>query len=283
MNDANSLFPQCLCPPVRSECSRSYNGVAQAVRSNNAASRSLPDGLRRAAVSFDSFGATGCSPYHYKVRQLPGHWVLACVLRVLFCGGCADEEAGITTDMHEDFVHDHKHQHTSDDDHEHDHEDGFKGAHAHDHSHGHRHGEPLHGGRIVSIGHTHHKEGITHFHAEVIPLTDHSIRFHLLTESASGESQDFPIKATEIPGLISIKGSEAGSTDCTFTSTGTADTASEFALEIPESLREGDAFTVLIPKVTLNGNRQNISFSITRKQAENTDAATDSPPESSNE
>lgn len=283
MNHAHSQFPQSLCTQVRSQCFRLCSGTAQAFRSNNAASRNLPDGLGRAAMSFDNSGATGCSPGHYKVRPLPGHWVLSCVLTVMFCGGCADDEAGITTDMHEDFDHDHKHQHTGDDDHEHHHKDGFQGSHAHGHSHSHRHGEPLHGGRIVSIGHTHHKDGATHFHAEVMPLTEDSIRFHLLTESDNGESKDFPIEATEIPGLISIKGSEAGSTDCTFAPTGTADTASEFAMEIPKFMREGDAFSVLIPKVTLDGNRQNFSFSITRKQAENTADPSDMPQESSDE
>ena len=198
--------------------------------------------------------------------------VLVCGLMVLFCGGCSEQDSNITTDMHEDFDHDHKHQHTGDDDHEHEHKDGFRGTHAHGHTHSHRHGEPLHGGRIVSIGHTHHKGGATHFHAEVMPLTGDSIRFHLLTESDSGESKDFPIKVTEIPGLISLKGKESASTDCMFTAVGTADTASEFTVEIPEFLREGDAYSVVIPKVKLDGNRQNFSFSVTRKKA---DGATD--------
>ena len=185
------------------------------------------------------------------------------VLPVLFCGGCSDSDSPIITEMHEDFDHKHKHQHTGDDDHEHEHKDGFKGAHAHGHSHSHRHGEPLHGGRIVSIGHTHHKDGATHFHAEVMPLIGDSIRFHLLTENDAGESEDFPIEATEIPGLISIKGREANPTEFPFVA---VEGGAEFCLEIPEHMRDGVAFSVVIPKVKLSGDRQNFSFSVTRQE-----------------
>lgn len=197
------------------------------------------------------------------------------MLIALVCGGCADEDSGITTDMHEDFDHKHKHQHTGDDDHEHDHKDGFKGSHAHGHSHSHRHGEPLHGGRIVSIGHTHHKDGATHFHAEVMPLTGNFIRFHVLTESSNGESKDFPVEDAEIPGLISKKGGEEGALECSFVATENGENGSEFVLEIPQPLRDENAFSVVVPKITLDGNRQNFSFSVTRKSPANTAESTD--------
>ena len=112
-------------------------------------------------------------------QVLPAWLVSAAIL----AAGCSDSAAPITTDMHEDFDHDHTHQHTDDDDHEHDHGDDFRGSHSHGHTHGHRHGQPLHGGRIVSIGHTHHKNGATHFHAEVMPIAGNSIRFHLFVEN----------------------------------------------------------------------------------------------------
>jgi len=207
----------------------------------------------------------------------------AVLLTALVSFGCADQNSAITTDMHVDFDHDHKHQHTGDDDHEHEHNDGFQGSHSHGHHHSHRHGQPLHGGRIVSIGHTHHKDGATHFHAEVIPLVDNSIRFHLLTESEDGKSKVYPIDVAEIPGLISIKGRESGGIDCSFVATGDVNGAAEFALEIPEEMREGEAFSVVIPKVKLGGNRQNFSFSISRKKTENKADAANSPQESSDE
>jgi hypothetical protein len=190
--------------------------------------------------------------------------VLPVILAALFCGGCAEQDSAITTDMHEDFDHDHKHQHTGDDDHEHDHEDGFRGEHTHGHSHGHRHGEPLHGGRIASIGHTHHKDGATHFHAEVMPLTDNTLRFHLLTETEDGKSADFPIEESEIVALVSIKGEEATASELTFKSAGDSDTASEFSAVLSEKHSEGTSFSVVIPKVRIGGQRQNFSFNVSR-------------------
>jgi len=181
--------------------------------------------------------------------------------------GCTDHDASITTDMHEDFDHEHKHQHTGEDNHEHEHKDDFRGSHSHGHGHNHRHGEPLHGGRIVSIGHAHHKDGATHFHAEVMPLADNTLRFHLLTETDDGKSSDFPIEAKEITALISIQGQEAASSECTFGAVGHGDEASEFSLVLADHLSDAEAFNVVIPKVTLGGQRQNFSFKANRPTA----------------
>ena len=185
---------------------------------------------------------------------------------LLIAAGCTESDPGITPEMHEDFAHDHKHQHGGDHDHEHEHGDGFTGTHSHSHSHSHRHGEPLHGGRIVSIGHTHHKDGATHFHAEVMPLVDNVIRFHLLTESDAGESVDYTIEDKEIPALVSVKDKESVSEEASFTPATEGDESSEFMLSLPESLAEGEAFSVVIPKVTLGGQRQNFSFSAYREK-----------------
>ncbi|MDG1896030.1 MAG: hypothetical protein P8J37_14090 [Fuerstiella sp.] len=220
---------------------------------------------------------------HSRLSQTSISRGVAVLLTVTFGFGCADQDSAITTEMHEDFDHDHKHLHTGDDDHEHEHKDGFKGSHAHGHSHSHRHGEPLYGGRIVSIGHTHHKDGATHFHAEVMPLTDNTVRFHLLTESDDGNSKGYPVDDAEIPALISIKARESSATECSFVAIGDGNTSAEFALEIPESVHEGEAFSVVIPKVKLDGNRQNFSFSISRNKADNDAVAADSALESSDE
>ena len=188
-----------------------------------------------------------------------------------FCIGCSDEDTSVTPEMHTDFSHDHKHQHAGHDGHEHTHKDGFKGTHSHGHSHSHRHGEPLHGGRIVSIGHTHHKSGATHFHAEVMPLVDGVIRFHLLTESDDGKSKDYGITAKEIDALISISDKESGGHEVSFVAAGEGEKASEFTLTIPDGLSEGESFSVVIPKLTLGGHRQNFSFSVSRQKAKDTE------------
>ena len=194
--------------------------------------------------------------------------VLTLTLMLLFLAGCtepqSDSEPAVTTEMHEDFDHHHPHQHGTHHDHEHEHGDGFEGTHSHDHSHGHRHGSPLHGGRVVSIGHSHHKDGETHFHAEVMPVAGDSISFHILTEDESGESVDAPVEAKEITGLISVKGEESAGHEVTFQNTDDDGEASGFTATLPEKLVHGQAYSVVIPKVILAGQRQNFSFTASR-------------------
>ena len=130
------------------------------------------------------------------------------IISLVACAGCAESDRGVTPGMHTNVPHDRKHHHDGD----HDHSDGGTVPHPHHHSHG----QPLHGGRIVSIGHTHHKDGATHFHAEVMPLVDDVIRFYLLTESDDGESVDYSTQDKEIPALMSVKGKEFLSQEVSF-------------------------------------------------------------------
>lgn len=180
--------------------------------------------------------------------------------------GCtnSDSTPPVTTEMAEDFDHDHTHQHSDHADHEHHHDDKFQGEHSHGHSHSHRHGSPLHGGQIVSIGHTHHGKGATHFHAEVMPIEDDTIRFHLLTESEKGETIDLAIEQSEIPGIVSVWSAESVTVDCVFRGTSDGSKSSEFSLTIPERLAKGKTFSVVIPNLTVGGHRQNFSFTAKR-------------------
>ena len=203
---------------------------------------------------------------------------MAAMFGLPLLNGCSESgmpdatDIPITTDMHEDFDHDHAHKHSGNDDHEHDHEDGFSGSHAHGHQHGHRHGAPLHGGRIVSIGHTHHKDGAKHFHAEVMPLDGNEVRIHLLAELDDGTSEDFPIEETSIVALISAEGQEALTEEVEFTGS-ERDSTAEFVMSLPESLSDSDAFTVVIPKLMLGGQRQDFSFKINRTAKDENSAA----------
>lgn len=195
---------------------------------------------------------------------------LLCLM--LTFSGCADSDEPITTDMHEDFTHDHQHRHGDNEDHEHEHGNDFEGSHSHGHVHGHRHGKPLHGGRISSIGHTHHKDGATHFHVEIMPLTDNTIRFFLQTENEEGEAIDCAITESEIVALLSVKGQESSGMEMTFAAVAEGESA-EFALELPEDLAEQTAFSVVIPKIKLGGQRQNFSFKIEREVVKEIEAA----------
>lgn len=200
--------------------------------------------------------------------------VIVLSVSLLGSSGCSDGDEPVTTDMHEDFTHDHQHQHGAGDSHEHEHDDDFKGSHAHGHEHSHRHGKPLHGGRVLSVGHTHHQGGATHFHVELMPLTDDSIRFFLQTEDANGEAVDCCIEDREIEALISVRGMEAASREVCFTAVSDGENA-EFVLPLPEDLISGEKFSVIVPKLTLGGQRQNFSFKIAREKTGQTASQTD--------
>lgn len=200
------------------------------------------------------------------MRRIEGGFA-ACLLGLgLFLSGCDQSPSSVTTDMHADFGHDHRHQHGPGHDHEHDHEGGFQGGHSHSHTHGHRHGEPLHGGRIASIGHSHHATGETHFHAEVMPVVDRQITFHVLTENAEGKSEDYPVEATEIVAYVDRLDKESTrSLEVVFSAKG-EDGRSTFVAAVPESFLESKELSVVVPKIKLGGERLNFSF--TAQQAE---------------
>ena len=104
-----------------------------------------------------------------------------------------------------------------------------------------------------------------------MPLVDDVIRFHLLTESDDGKSKDYGITAKEIDALISISDKESGGHEVSFVAAGEGEKASEFTLTIPDGLSEGESFSVVIPKLTLGGHRQNFSFSVSRQKAKGTE------------
>lgn len=193
---------------------------------------------------------------------------MPCALLVagLSCLGCTDQEAGLVTDMHHDFDHEHEHHHSDHDGHEHSHEDGFHGSHSHEHTHGHRHDDPLYGGRIVSIGHTHHKGGATHFHAEVMPLLDDTVCMHVLTESADGGLKPCPVEVKEITALVSITGQESTASELTFVAGDDSQqaSASEFHLKLPSLIADANEYSIVVPKLRLGGHRQNFSFRVSR-------------------
>ena len=174
--------------------------------------------------------------------------------------GCEQRDASqITTDMHEDFEHDHEHVHGDGHDHDHHHADHTEGAHSHPHSHPHRHGEPLHGGRIVSIGHTHHRDEVTHYHAEVLPLLDGAVTLYLLTESPDGELIEFPVPAEEFAALIGAD-DIALARNVTFAPDGDDATTARFIAKLDPELIGGGPVTFVVPRITLDGNRLSFRF-----------------------
>lgn len=165
----------------------------------------------------------------------------------------------VTPDMSEDFSHNHEHSHGPEHDHGHSHHGDTNGSHQHEHSHAHRHGETPHDGRIVSIGHTHHKVGETYYHAEVLPITDGMLAFHVLIEDEDGELQEYSVEETEIFALVNESGASADlAIQITFIRDST--NKSQFTADIPASLADAERLTVVVPKIKLGKGRLNFKF-----------------------
>lgn len=182
----------------------------------------------------------------------PGSAVL--LLALICCAGCADQNAQPVADNSGDQAPDHS------------------GESHGDHSHQHGPVEPLYGGEIVAIGHTHHDNGVTHIHAEVMPLEGDIIRLHVLTDSADGELEPCPVDSKEMKALISVLGEASVIAESSLVVAGDDSAASEYSIEIPEDLVDKAGYSVVIPKIVVGGQRQNFSFRVQR-QAVEADAA----------
>lgn len=110
----------------------------------------------------------------------------------------------VTSDTRSDVLHAHKHFHDEHQSHEHDHSDGAAAGHTHKHSHQHRHPEPLFGGEIVAIGHNHHNDNATRYHAEVMPIVEGKLRIHFLVESEAGEFVLFPVDVDRFAASVTV-------------------------------------------------------------------------------
>lgn len=142
----------------------------------------------------------------------------------------------------------------------HDH-DGDEHHHDHDHAH-HHHGGP-HEGRLVEIGHTHHEhdDKVTFYFAEVMPIDDGTLTFHLVSE-AEGSGHEmivFPSEEEEITAIINGQGDDALSAFEVSLAAIKDKGASGFTAALPEALH-GKQLTVVVPKIVLGGERMDFSF-----------------------
>ncbi len=185
----------------------------------------------------------------------------------------------VVSDTQRDIGHEHQHIHGSGQVHEHDHPDGFEGAHSHEHEHGHRHGEPLHGGRIVEIKTVDERNLGTHFHAEVLPMLNGRLSFHLLTETSDGGFEDFPIEAQVIPAMASpVPGTQVGSNESArddshdtrdnlrpsleFLPQNEAGPSSEFTCSLPTELMSQPSIMIRIPELLVGGEGYTLLFQV---------------------
>ncbi|REJ83651.1 MAG: hypothetical protein DWQ34_22750 [Planctomycetota bacterium] len=173
---------------------------------------------------------------------------LAAVLLVAV--GCERQNSSrITTDTHEDVEHEHRHA------------DRTEEMHTHPHANPQRHREPLHGGRIVPIGHTHHDEDVTHYYAEVLPVHEGAITLYLLTESPDGELVEFPVPTAEFTALVA--GDDVAlAREVIFAPVGDDRTSARFVAAVDSDLIGRGTATFVVPKITLDGNRLSFSFPV---------------------
>ncbi|MBM82780.1 MAG: hypothetical protein CMJ78_19640 [Planctomycetaceae bacterium] len=183
---------------------------------------------------------------------------------VLGCSGCADTESSITTDMDADFTHQHKHQHDDQSAHEHHHK-SFSGHHKHAHDHGHRHGKPPHDGKIVSIGHSKQATKSPAFHAEILPILDNKVRFHLLIEESDGKFNNFSIDSPRLAAELGVE-KNSSPTRLFFTTIDETQQGSLFELDIPSSMKDVDTLFVKLPEVKLGDDMHSFEFTILRAQ-----------------
>ena len=166
--------------------------------------------------------------------------------------------------MDADFSHKHKHQHDKEAVHEHGHK-SFSGAHKHTHGHEHRHGQPPHDGMIVSIGHSKHTTESSAYHAEILPVTDNKLRFHLLIEESDGKFNDLSIKSTRLAAELRAE-EDASATRHFFTAIGNTQQTSAFELSIPSSMKDAETLFVKLPTVKFGDDIHSFEFTISRTQ-----------------
>ena len=163
-----------------------------------------------------------------------------------------------------DHGHHHDHDHDDHHSHDHDHDDHHGQTHDHDDHHGqthdHPHVHPTHGGQIVTIGHTHHGSSATHYHAEIMPLSDGKVSFHILTADAHGASQPVPVETEKIVAYAAPVDRDAGQASEIFFLATKNNDGSAWSATIPDSLKDGGRISIVVPKISLGGQRLNFSF-----------------------
>ncbi len=201
-----------------------------------------------------------------RVAAMRQVWMLGMKLLVIFAVGCDLNPSTPLADTSRDIVHHHGHQHDSGHGHGHDHRDGHTGAHSHGHQHGHRHGDSIRGGKIVSIGHSHHADEVTSFHAEVMPVVAGQISFHLLMGNSETGLQSLETEESEVLAYINRHDDPSlRAQEIVFRSSSGQRDSSTFSATIPDSLSDSRRFTVVVPKVTLGGKRTSFSFDAERR------------------
>lgn len=188
--------------------------------------------------------------------QAVGTWL---VLIVLFTG-CGPDDS----DSHHDDSHSHEHAH----------------------DHGHQHGEPILGGQMVEVGHTHNPDGLLFYFAEILPSQNDSIRFHLSVEDEAGTSKPAVSKEPDIMAYVTDEehqGEAAKEVYFKYLEESEEVSVPIFSASLPTEFEVGASFSVVIPKMTLGGERMSFSFKVKSRPAPDSGASSQSGAPSSEE
>ena len=162
------------------------------------------------------------------------------------------------------------------------HEDS-RGDHSQSHTHGSPLSEPLYGGAIVSIGHSHHADGATNYYAEVMPVVNGRITFHILTQNAEDQAESFPSDASEIVAYIDRLDSESAQAYEIVFKAADEGGGATFVATVPEMFLDSADLSVVVPRIRLGGERLNFSFAASQagdpRDPEQTKAEIEEPSE----
>ena len=154
------------------------------------------------------------------------------------------------------------------------HDDSHSHEHAHDH--GHQHGEPILGGQMVEVGHAHNPNGLLFYFAEILPGQDDSIRFYLSVEDEAGTSKPAVSKEPEILAYFTDEehlGGAAREVYFKYLEESEEISVPIFSASLPTEFEVGGSFSVVIPKMTLGGERMSFSFKVKSSSAPDSGAS----------
>jgi len=138
-------------------------------------------------------------------------------------------------------------------------------SHEDEHGHDHHHSEARFGGQMVEVGHTHNPEGLQFYFAEILPLKENTISFHLSVEDEDSNTNSPTITGTEVLAYVSDPEFETTvSREITFElqETNSAAPATLLSATIPEIFVNSQRLSIVIPKLTLGGERLNFTFGV---------------------
>ena len=145
------------------------------------------------------------------------------------------------------------------------HEPVHSHEHEHGHDHDHHHSGPRFGGKMVEVGHTHNPEGLLFYFAEILPVKENTISLHLSVEDEAGNSKSVTITGTQVMAYVSDAELETTvSREMTFElqNNNTESPATLLSATIPTSFVKSPRLSIVVPKLTLGGERLNFSFGV---------------------